>query len=89
MADQDLIERLTQQAGGVKTIAPGGGVLVCFHPEDLQRLVALVAEECAKECEARGRSYWEAKAPGWFEVDHEADQNAYAIRAKFKEPTNG
>lgn len=46
------------------------------------RLVAQqMREACAKECEARGRSYRDAKAPGWHEVDHEAVQNAAAIRS--------
>ena len=49
MADQDLIEQLTQQAGGVKTLAPGGGVLISFHPADLEGFVALVAGACAEE----------------------------------------
>lgn len=38
-------------------------------------------EEAAKACEDRARAYREAKAPGWFEVDHECTQCAAAIRA--------
>lgn len=88
MADQDLIERLAREAGAwTDEIAERPGRAARL--DALRRFAALVAEECAKECEARGRNYREAKAPGWFEVDHEADQNAAAIRAKFKEPTNG
>jgi hypothetical protein len=45
MAEPDLIEQLTQQAGGVKTMAPGGGVLVCFHPEDLKRFAELANQD--------------------------------------------
>lgn len=94
--DKELIYRLACAAGGRLEILGDGNestrVGMCFEAlgpmsdryPSLERFAALIAEECAKECEARGRNYREARAPGWFEVDHEADQNAHAIRAKFK-----
>lgn len=44
-----------------------------------------MAGEAVRACEERARSYREARAPGWFEVDHECAQCAAAIRALAKD----
>ena len=83
MDDPDLIERLTRDAGGERVGQPGDGVLVCFHPEDLRRFAALVAEECAKLADATATCH---ELRGSMNATTAAEEIARTIRATFKAP---
>jgi hypothetical protein len=91
--DKDLIERLAREAGfrreGIEFFstspdARAAGTFKAVLDEALVRFAALVAEECAKECDAVF-----AKLDADVSAPYFAPAGAYdcatAIRAKFKE----
>lgn len=84
--DKQLIERLAREAGACNV----GDVTVercdetvCFYPEQLRAFVLLVAEDCAKRCDAESA---EAGFRDNFGFASGAAECARLIRSKFKEP---
>lgn len=87
MADPDLIERLAREAGGrLESWMTNPPKPAHWHltPDAMRRLVALVAEECAKAVEQH-----DIESDGYVETANVLKSAARGIRAKFKEPDHG
>lgn len=92
----DLLERLAREAGRHEVAAehrvpPGEHGSFIASTDWVRRFAALVAEECAKVCEAASDSYavqWHENADRMAQAESEAAQScAESIRARFKAAT--
>lgn len=75
------IERLAKEAG----LADDLGRPLPAYPRRLAKFAALIAEECAKECEKEA-DFHEEMAHG--QAAYASDGCAVAIRSKFPTPTD-